>query len=65
MESRRLTMSNASAAFSIVAHEALDHIVADGENDDCINQEGGHIITHQRSRRRLKVSSLSLLYINS
>ncbi len=56
MESRRLTMSNPSAFFSIVAHEALDHIVADGENDDCTNQEGGHINTHQRSRRRLKVS---------
>jgi hypothetical protein len=59
MESRRLTMSNPSAVFSIVAHEALDHIVADAENDDCISQEGGHIITHQRSKRRLKVSLLS------
>jgi hypothetical protein len=49
-------MSNPSAAFSIVAHEALDHIVADAENDDGINQEGGYVITHQRSRRRLRVS---------
>jgi len=49
-------MSNASAAFSIIAHEALDHIVLDAEIDDCTSQEGGHIITHQRSRRRLRVS---------
>ncbi len=56
MESRRLTMSNASAAFSIVAHEALDHIVADAEIDDCISQEGARIPTHQRSRRRPRVS---------
>jgi hypothetical protein len=57
MESRRVTMSNPSAAFSNIAQEALDHIVADTENDEYINQEGGHIFTHQRSsRRRLRVS---------
>ncbi len=56
MELRRRTMSSPSAAFSIVAHEALDHLVADADNDDCTSQEGAHIITHQRSRRRLKVS---------
>jgi hypothetical protein len=60
MESRRFTMSNPTAAFSMVAHEALDHIVlADGENDDCISQEGG-LLTHQRSRRRLRVSQIFL-----
>jgi hypothetical protein len=58
MQSRRLTMSNPTAAFSIVAHEALDHIVTDGETDDGITQEGGHI-TRQRSRRRLRVSHMS------
>jgi hypothetical protein len=56
MELRRRTMSNPSAAFSIIAHEALDHIVADAENDEYKRQEGASIITHQRSRRRLKVS---------
>jgi hypothetical protein len=56
MESRRLTMSSPIAAFSIVAHEALDHIVTDGEIDDSGGQEGGHAVTHQRSRRRLRVS---------
>ncbi|CAF1144377.1 unnamed protein product [Rotaria sp. Silwood1] len=52
-ELRRLTMSNPASTFSIVAQEALDHIVADGETDDCISQEHGYI-THQRSRRRLR-----------
>jgi hypothetical protein len=56
MESRRLTMSSPIAAFSIVAHEALDHIVTDGEIDDSGSPEGGHAVTHQRSRRRLRVS---------
>ena len=56
MELRRRTMSSPSAAFSIIAHEALDHIVADAENEECISQESSQIITHQRSRRRLKVS---------
>jgi hypothetical protein len=56
MELPRRTMSGPSTAFSIVAHEALDHLVADADNDECLNQEGAHIISRQRSRRRLKVS---------
>jgi hypothetical protein len=55
METRRLTMTNPTAAFSIVAHEALDHIVLDAEIDEHIIHDGGHI-TRQRSRRRFKVS---------
>jgi len=58
MESRRRTMSSPSTAFSIVAQEALDHIVADSDNEDGTSQENIHINTHQRARRRAKVSSL-------
>ncbi|CAF3846071.1 unnamed protein product [Adineta steineri] len=50
MESRRLTMSNPSAVFSIIAHEALDHITTESEHDDGI----GHEIGRQHSRRRVK-----------
>ncbi|CAM4951541.1 unnamed protein product [Rotaria socialis] len=53
MNLRHLIAANPGASFSIVAHEALDHIVADGENDDCISQEHGYV-SHQRSRRRLR-----------
>ncbi|CAF5082979.1 unnamed protein product, partial [Rotaria magnacalcarata] len=53
MDLRHLIAANPAASFSIVAHEALDHIVADGENDDCISQEHGYV-SHQRSRRRLR-----------
>jgi hypothetical protein len=61
MESRRFTMSNSSFAFSNIAHEALDHISADSENDECTSQEGG---VQQRSRRRLKVWwNILIIYI--
>ncbi|CAF5019606.1 unnamed protein product [Rotaria sp. Silwood1] len=53
MELRRFTMSNPTAAFSIVAHEAWGHKISDGENDEDINQNDGHN-SSQRSRRRLR-----------
>ena len=55
LKPRRPTISNPTGTFSLVAHEALDHIVADGENDDRIS-DGHRYITYQPSRRRLKVS---------
>jgi hypothetical protein len=56
MELRRFTMANPTAAFSIIAHEAWDHKITDGENDDSLSVEDGHV-NRQRSRRRLKVST--------
>lgn len=57
MELRRFTMANPTAAFSIVAHEAWGHKITDGDNDD--NQSADDGLTHQRSRRRYKVSYLT------
>ena len=54
IELRRFTMTNPTAAFSIVAHEAWDHKVSDGENDDIMEHDDGQI-TSQRSRRRFRV----------
>lgn len=54
MELRRFTMTNPTAAFSIVAHEAWGHKQTDGENDENENLDDGHH-TSQRSRRRLRV----------
>ncbi|CAF0749524.1 unnamed protein product [Rotaria sordida] len=53
MELRRFTMSNPTAAFSIVAHEAWGHKISDGENDDDTNQDDGQNAS-QRSRHRLR-----------
>ena len=55
MDFRRHTLTHPSATFSIVAHEALDHIVTDGEQDDYL-QDGVRPLNYQRSRRRLGVS---------
>ena len=52
MESRRGTMSSPSGTFSHIAHEALDHLVADGTHED----RNPHSIAYQPSRRRPKVS---------
>ena len=57
MESRRLTMSNPSGVFSIVAYEALDHIAADADNDEALSHEN----RLQRSRRRVKVQENLLI----
>ena len=51
MDHRRFTMTNPTAVFSIVAHEAWDQKISDKDNDD-----NGHNIS-QRSRRRYTVSS--------
>jgi len=52
---RRFTMTNPTAAFSIIAHEALDHKATDGEDENDLNDDVMHNGT-QRSRRRLRVS---------
>jgi hypothetical protein len=52
MNLRRFTMTNPTAVFSSVAHEAWDHKLSDGENED-----GGHN-TSQRIRRRYGVSKM-------
>ncbi len=57
MNLRRFTMTNSAAAFSILAHEAWDHKVSDGENDDGTNQDDGPNAS-QRSRRRFRVSEI-------
>lgn len=56
MDLRRNTMSCSSAAFSSVAQEALDYLVIDGEGDDRMIRDTPHLITHQPTRRRPKVS---------
>jgi hypothetical protein len=45
-------MTSPTAVFSSIAHEAWDHKVSDGENDD-----SGHNAS-QRSRRRYGVSKI-------
>ena len=52
---RRFTMTNPTAAFSMLAHEAWGHKLNDGETDDDSNQDGIHNGS-QRSRRRIGVS---------
>jgi hypothetical protein len=56
MDSRRQTVTHSAATFSIVAHEALDHIVVDGDNDDHFHDHARQLTTQQRCRRRLGVS---------
>lgn len=55
MDHRRFTMTNPTAVFSIVAHEAWDQKICDKDNDD-----NGHNIS-QRSRRRYTVSIKGIL----
>ncbi len=50
MNLRRFTMTNPTAVFSIIAHEALGHKSSDGENNSDVHR------TSQRSRRRFGVS---------
>lgn len=57
MDSRHRMMATSTASFSIIAQEALDHIAADSDNEDTGSQEHG-VVSHQRSRRRLRVSLL-------
>ena len=60
MDARRHTATyHPTATFSIVAHEALDHFVAETDQDEP-RVEHGRPLTHQRSRRRLGVSENSL-----
>ncbi len=52
-------MANPTAVFSIIAHEAWDHKLSDGENDDDEHN------TNQRPRRRYGVSRKDFFfYIN-
>ncbi|CAF4305030.1 unnamed protein product, partial [Rotaria magnacalcarata] len=53
MELRRFTMSNPTASFSIIAHEAWGHRLSVVDNDEDANFEDGHNKT-QRLRSRLK-----------
>ncbi|CAF3838505.1 unnamed protein product [Rotaria magnacalcarata] len=53
MELRRFTMSNPTASFSIIAHEAWGHRLSVVDNDEDTNFEDGHNKT-QRLRSRLK-----------
>lgn len=56
MEARRHTVTHHQAAsFSNVAHEALDHLVVDGDYDEH-STDYPRPLTNQRSRRRLGVS---------
>lgn len=55
MDLRRFTMTNPTAAFSIVAHKAFGHKLSDEENDDGTIQNDEHN-TSQRSRHRFRVS---------
>jgi len=55
MNLRRFTMTNPTAAFSILAHEAWDHKISDGENDDDTGQDNEHNAS-RRSRYQSKVS---------
>ena len=60
MDARRHTATHyPTAAFSMVAHEALDHFGAESDQDE-LRVEHGRPLTHQRSRRRLGVSESSL-----
>jgi hypothetical protein len=56
-------MTNPTAMFSIVAHEAYGHKITDGENDDDINQDDAHNAS-QRSRRRIRVSGTVLITLD-
>lgn len=56
MDSRQQQAIHASSTFSIVAHEALDYIVADGEYDEYLNDHVRHR-SYQQKRRRLGVSN--------
>lgn len=56
MEHRRFTMTNPTAVFSILAHEAWDQKISDKEIDD-----NGHNAS-QRSRRRYTVSDTTFSY---
>jgi hypothetical protein len=55
MDTRRFTMTNSAAAFTVIAQGAWGHKHSDGDNDDNGNLDDGHN-TSQRSRRRSKVS---------
>ena len=56
-------MTNPSAAFSILAHEACSHRFSEGENGDNGSLDNGHNAS-QRSRRRSRVSdSISVIIL--
>ncbi|CAF2147953.1 unnamed protein product [Rotaria magnacalcarata] len=59
MELRRFTMSNPTASFSIIAHEAWGHRLSVVDNDEDANFEDGHNKT-QRLRSRLKTNHSNL-----
>ncbi len=61
MNLRRFTMTNPTAVFSIIAHEALGHKSSDGENNGDAHQADVHR-TSQRSRRRFGVSENTFSY---
>jgi hypothetical protein len=61
MELRRFTMTNPTAIFSLLAHEARDHKFSEGENHDDGSLDNGHNAS-QKSRRRSRVSdSISVI----
>ena len=57
MDRRRFTMTNPTAVFSILAHEAWDQKSSEKETDD-----NGHNAS-QRSRRRYTVSDTNFSYL--
>ena len=58
MELRRLTMANATATFSIIAHEAWGHKLSDTDNEDSSIFDD-EPTNSNRFRQRYKVSKRS------
>lgn len=57
MDRRRFTMTNPTAVFSFVAHEAWDQKTSDKDNDD-----NGHNLSQRSIRRRYTVSRKCILF---